>query len=145
MAEFGSFSGYESSVFAIPVAPHAVPLSLHFEMSESEERDFVLVPVGDTVQEFAGAFDNFTHSAMLGASFHYLGGLRTSVRLGAVQPSGRSREIRVAVLRWARRSRSPLPELVHSLQHVELGHDGRDLREIVSIGPATDPVRRADR
>lgn len=145
VASFGEFPGYESAVFELQIDPHAIPLAIYAALPGSSEREFLFVPDGDAVREFP-RFAALSHSDALGSAFRYVGGTATEIPVAAADARGSSRRrlLRFALVRWARSSRTPLPEKVRCAVRVPLAREGASLLEVVwapAVAPAGQEAR----
>lgn len=141
MAEFGDFPGYESRVYRFPVYANAVPAVLSI-IAAGGDREFVIVPSSRTDQAYPEAFQTWSRSAALGATFRYLDyGVNEIALCGpSTNDIGQSSEVAIAVIRWARASRAPFPTAAHCLQRVSVGN--RTLLDIVPAAGDTEGAQR---
>lgn len=145
MAAFGEFPGYESAVFELQIEPHAIPLTIYAALAGSVEREFLFVPDADAVREFP-RFAAFSRSAALESAFRYVGGAATEIPVAAADARGSSRRrvLRFALVRWARSSRTPLPDRMLCAVRIPLAHEDATLLEVVparAVVPAGQEAR----
>lgn len=132
MNDFGKIARYERAEYAAPIAALAVPLALYAPLPGSEAREFLFVPDTAALQDFP-LFATFSHSAALGARFRYLGGSNVEIPVATAETRGvsRRRELRFALVRWARGSRTPFPREVLCAQQIPLTSAGATMIEVV--------------